>query len=352
MKPTKKFHFIQILCVVSSAQAALPPAPALDPPLDTLAIYSGAAVSIGASSNINGNLQAVAAADLGATSAVSGDIVAGAAVTLGANGIIGGDVRARDAATVGADSTIAGDLTVGDAATLSATTIDGNIMVGGDLKAGAAILVGVKSVINGNLTAGATTSADLSADVIVGGHAQAGTALTLGADVEINGNAQAGTGAIVLGEFAVVSGDATAGTSVTVPTSASIGGDITEGSIMNFTNDPIDNQKTQLEKVQADLAAIPAPAANQLTTSLTISTTLEAGIYHTTALSTTAGITLTFDGKGQDGNWLINIDTFLAFGADTKMELLNVTDNSTITWNAGSYTSAGAGSNLIGTFFA
>lgn len=47
-------------------------------------------------------------------------------------------------------------------------------------------------------------------------------------------------------------------------------------------------------------------AANQLPTSMTVSTTLEAGDYHTTALTTTAGITLTFDGQGVDDHWLIN----------------------------------------------
>ncbi|WP_018403716.1 ice-binding family protein [Marinobacter gelidimuriae] len=93
-------------------------------------------------------------------------------------------------------------------------------------------------------------------------------------------------------------------------------------------------------------------AANQRLTSMTESTTLEAGDYHTTALTTTAGITLTFDGKGEEGHWVINSDTYIVFGASTEMVLENVTPNSTITWNAGTYTSAGANSDLIGTFFA
>jgi len=343
----------------SRAQAALPPL--LEPPLDNLTIYSGAAITMGASSIVSGNIQVNAAATLGASSIVGGYIVAGAAVTLGATVKVDGYIEARDAGTVGADSTIGGHLTTGDAATLGANTIDGNIMVGGNLTAGAAILVGAKAVIAGNLRSGAAASADLGADAIVGGNAIAGTALTLGAGAKVgtnplsDGHAQAGTGALMLGVKAAVAGNARAGTSVTLAAGASVGGNITEGSIEQFTNaakKPIDDQSAQLVQVRAELAAMAAPAGNELPTSLTVSKTLKAGVYHTAELSTTAGITLTFDGEGEDGHWLINSDSFVAFGANTKIVLQDVTRNSTITWNAGGYIDAGASSNLIGTFFA
>jgi len=105
-------------------------------------------------------------------------------------------------------------------------------------------------------------------------------------------------------------------------------------------------------QIQAELAAMPAPPENQLPTAMTFSATLTKGVYHTTALTTTAGITLTFDGEGVEGHWLINSDSFIAFGASTKMVLKDVTPNSTITWNSGSYTSSGASTDLIGSFFA
>ncbi len=329
--------------------------PFLGPPVDNLIIYSGAAITMGASSIVGGNIQVNAAATLGASSTVSGYVKAGAAVTLGATVKVDGYIEARDAGTIGADSTIGGYLTTGDAATLGANTIDGNIMVGGDLTAGAAILVGTKAVIAGNLRSGAAASADLGADAIVRGNATAGTALTLGADVIVDGHAQAGTGALMLGVNAKVAGNAKAGTSVTLAAGATVVGNITEGSIEQFTNDtkkPIDDQSARFGQVQTKLAAIVAPQANQLPTSMTVSRTLTKGVYHTTALTTTADITLTFDGKGVDGHWLINSDTFIAFGASTKIVLKDVTPNSTITWNAGSYTDAGANSNLMGTFFA
>jgi acyl-[acyl carrier protein]--UDP-N-acetylglucosamine O-acyltransferase len=329
--------------------------PFLGPPVDNLIIYSGAAITMGASSIVSGNIQVNAAATLGASSIVGGFIVAGAAVTLGATVKVDGYVEARDAGTIGANSTIGGHLTTGDAATLGANTIDGNIMVGGDLTAGAAILVGTKAVIAGNLRSGAAGSADLGADAVVGGNATAGTALTLGADVIVDGDAQAGTGALMLGVKAAVAGTARAGTSVTLAAGASVGGNITQGSIEQFTNPqkkPVDDKSPQFKQVQTELAAMVAPAANQLPTSMTVSTTLEAGVYHTTALTTTAGITLTFDGQGVDDHWLINSDTFISFGASTKIVLKDVTPNSTITWNAGGYIDAGASSNLMGTFFA
>jgi predicted acyltransferase (DUF342 family) len=353
MTLAKRLLFILALSVMAGAQAALPPQ--LEPPLDELTIYSGAAITMGASSIVSGNIMVEAAATLGASSIVSGFIVSGAAVTLGATASVGGYIEARDAGTIGADSTIGGYLKTGDAAPLGANTIDGNIMVDGDLTAGAAILVGTKAVITGNLRSGAAASADLGADGIVGGSATAGTALTLGADVIVSGHAQAGTGAVALGVNAAVAGNARAGTSVTLAAGASVGGNITPGSIEQFTNDPkepIDDQSPQILQLQTELAAMVAPAANQLPASMTVSTTLKKGVYHTTAITTTAGITLTFDGEGVEGHWLINSDSFIAFGASTKIKLLNVTDNSTITWNAGSYTEVGASAELKGTFFA
>jgi predicted acyltransferase (DUF342 family) len=355
MTLAKRLLFVLALSFMTGAQAALPPQ--LATPLDGLTIYSGAAITMGASSMVGGNIMVEAAATLGASSIVGGYIVSGAAVTLGATASVGGYIEARNAGTIGADSTVGGYLTTGDAATLGANTIDGNIMVNGNLTAGAAILVGTEAVITGNLRSGAAASVDLGADAIVGGNATAGTALTLGANVIVSGHVQAGTGAVVVGVDSVVAGNARAGTNVTLAAGASVGGDITFGSIEQFTNDPkepIDDQSHQLSQLQAELAAMIAPAANQLPTAMTINTTLEPGIYHATAMTTTAGITVTFygDGTGVNSHWLINSDSFLAFGASTIIELKNTGPKSTITWNSGSYTEVGASAKLMGTFFA
>ncbi|MFQ3206596.1 MAG: MSHA biogenesis protein MshQ [Glaciecola sp.] len=316
MKYTKRLMLTSIIFVITSAKADIPIP--LDPPLNRLTIYSSAPITMGASSAVNGNIQVNAAATLGASSIVGGYIMAGAAVTLGASTQVGDYIEARDAGTIGADSTIGGHLTTGDAATLGANTIDGNIMVGGDLTAGAAILVGTKAVIAGNLKAGAAASADLGADAKVIGNAAAGIALTLGADVIVDGHAQAGSGSLMLGVGASIGGNARAGTSVVLAAGATVGGDITqlsaEASATNVKQ-PIDDQSLKLLLVQAQLATMLAPLENQLPTAMTVSATIKKGTYHTTALTTTAGITITFDGEGEQGHWLINSDSFIAFGA-------------------------------------
>jgi serine acetyltransferase len=353
MTYTKQCLFIPLLFVVSSAQAELPPE--LPSPLNNLTIYSAAAITMGAGSIVRGNIQVNAGVGIGADSTVTGHIIAGAAVTLGATVKIGSFVEARDAGTIGANSTVAGHFTTGEALTLGATSIANskNIMVDGDVTAGGAIEGGTYARINGDVSSVAAVT--LGANTSIEGDVTAGAALTIGADVLIEGNTQAGSGAISLGAGAKVTDDARAGTSVTGGT---VGGTITEGSPEQFTRtpkDPIDDQSPQVADIQADLTAMPAmpaPAANQLPTSMTASTTFTKGVYHTTALTTTAGITMTFDGEDEDGHWLINSDEFIAFGANTVIKLVNVTPDSTITWNAGGYISAGADVDLVGSFFA
>lgn len=342
--------FFYAASVLSEAQAAS--VPLFDAALNSQTIYSGAAITTGAESTTGGSLQAVAGVTLGANAKVDGDLIAGAAITLGADAKVGGNAKARDGATIGADVTIVGNLNVGDAALLGATTKAGNVMVGGDLTAGAAVIVGAKSAVTGNLTAGSNSSATLAASATVGGNAKAGTALLVGGDVIIGANVTAGTGGVALGQRSVVIGTATAGTTVTVPLGASVNGKITEGLITilpTVSKEDIDNQKEQLAAVQAKLASLEAPLENQLATTMTVDTRLEAGIYHTTALSTTAGITLTLDGKGKDNFWIFNIDNFAVLGANMIIDLVDVTDNSTLIWNVGGYTTTGANADLFGT---
>jgi predicted acyltransferase (DUF342 family) len=376
MRLIKKFLFIPILAVVFVAQAATsaPTTPQLDSPLNTLVIYSGAAITMGASSVVGGDLHVVEGATLGASAEFGGNIEAGAAVTLGASSKVGGNITAGAAASLGMDARVSGNVTAGDAATLGATSAIGTnanyIMVEGNLKAGAAVLLGAKSVVTGNVTSGAATPIALGDSAEVRGYAKAGTGLTLGADATVGFNPDpnepnlnyglAGTGPIELGDRAQVAGDATAGTSITLAPGASIGGTARENESMPLTDDPkptVENAKTELTQLQATLSAEVAPLENQLIATMPADRTLKAGVYHAADLTTTAGITLTFDGENKDGNWLINADTYIAFGAEMKMVLKDVTPNSTITWNSKGYISIGAGSatvkaEVLGTFYA
>lgn len=235
-------------------------------------------------------------------------VYSGAAVTLGADSSVGGNLQAVAAATLGA-----------------------NAEIGINLVAGAAVMLGDAARVGGNVTARDTGT--LGADATVGGSAKAGTSLTLGAN-------------------STVGGDATAGTSITMAAGASVGGDTTPGSAATFTNDPkgvMDNQQAQLNRAQVALSGM---GGSSLATTMTTDTVLTGGIYHATALTTTAGITITLDDEDQGGAFVFNIDSYLVFGASTTIEVINSTPDTTVIWNTGGYTTIGADSILIGTILA
>jgi len=354
MRDAKQLIFILLFPLVADAQETS--VAILPSPLNNLVIYSNAAITMGASSIVSGNMTALAAVTMGASTQVAGDLTAGAAATLGASTVlmatkVDGNVTAGAAVTLGADTTISGDLKAGAAATLGATTIPSNIMVGGDLTARAAIGIGAGSSVEGNLTSGAAVI--VGANAKIGGNAQALTALSLGADVLVDGNAQAGIGALELGANSLVTGDATAGAALTILSGATVLGTATFGSIVNFPLPQIpivESQQSQVLPYKAQLAAMETPPANILPASITTNRTLKAGVYNATAIVTTAAVVITLDGEGVDGDWIINSNSHIVFGAASKIKLVNVTDNSTITWNAGSYIEVGASSDLIGTF--
>jgi serine acetyltransferase len=219
---------------------------------------------------------------------------------------------------------------------------------------GAAITMGANTTINGAGHIQAAESTYLGASVTVNGNATAGTDLTLGDATIVKVDATGATRTVVIGAHAKVLGDAKAGTSVTVSASGSVEGSVLESSVTKFDTDA---NKSQLKQIQARLSAEVAPSENELTVTMPEDRTLKAGVYHAANLTTTAGITLTFDGEGKDGNWLINSDTYIALGAGIKMILKDVTPDSTITWNSQGYISIGkAGVNprteVLGTFFA
>ena len=219
---------------------------------------------------------------------------------------------------------------------------------------GASITMGAGTTINGTGHIQAAESTYLGASVTVNGNATAGTDLTLGDATIVRVDATGATRTVVIGAHAKVLGDATAGTSVTVSASGSVEGSVLESSVTKFDTDA---NKSQLEQIQATLSAEVAPSENELTVTMPEDRTLKAGVYHAANLTTTAGITLTFDGEGKDGNWLINSDTYIALGAGIKMILKDVTPDSTITWNSKGYISIGKAidnprTEVLGTFFA
>jgi serine acetyltransferase len=347
----KLFSAVSMLAVMSISQAA--PPPSFNTPLDDLVIYSGAAITIGASSILGGNIQIMEAATVGASTIIGGSMVVGKAVTIGASSAISGSITAGDAGTIGADTTIEGDLTTGGASTSGAKTDVVNISVGGNITAGGAVTIGAGAKIVGNIRSGSAAAITLGASSIVEGNTQAGAALSIGASSLVEGNVQAGTGALGLGAGTVVKGSAQAGGAITVGDGGAVEGAKTPNSREVLTNEPkpvIDDQSIQLTKVQDDLASITHGAS--LAPAMSSNTTLLKGVYHASALTTSADVIITFDGKGVEGHWLINIDNVLTFGAGTKMILKDVVPGSTITWNALASIDVGASTDLVGFFFA
>jgi serine acetyltransferase len=346
----KLFSAVSMFAAVSISQAA--PPPSFNTPLDDLVIYSGAAITIGASSNLGGHIQIMEAATVGASTIVAGSMAVGKAITIGADSAISGSITAGDAGTIGADTIIEGDLTTGGASTSGAKTDVSNISVGGNITAGAAVTIGAGAEIVGNVRSGSAAAITLGASSIVRGNTQAGAALTIGASSLVEGNVQAGTGALGLGAKTLVKGSATAGGAITVGDGGAVEGAKTPNSPEVLTNEPkpvIDDQSIQLTRVQDDLASI--THATSLAPAMASNTTLVKGVYRASALTTSADVILTFDGKGVEGHWLINIDNVLTFGARTKMILKDVVPGSTITWNVLGSIDVGATTDLVGFFF-
>jgi hypothetical protein len=181
-----------------------------------------------------------------------------------------------------------------------------------------------------------------------------GKAITMGANTIIYGNANTHSiEATTIGAGSKLSGDIVAGAAVTLGAGSEVSGNIVAGAAVT----PGASAKAELTQFQKTLSEQVAPLLNELNATLSEDKTLLAGVYHAANLTTTAGITITFDGENKDGHWLINVDDYIAFGAGIKMNLKNVTASSTITWSSKGYISIGAGtalesSEVLGTLFA
>jgi predicted acyltransferase (DUF342 family) len=280
-------------------------------------VYSGAAITMGAHATVFGNTQSVAAVTLGEAAALNGNLLAGAAVTLDKDGVV------------------IGNITVGEDATFGATSL-----VIGDVTSGATVFVGAGSEISGDLQSrGGTT---LGAAAKIGGNATAGTFVTLGDSAQIGqdespGNVRAFTGPVVLGANASVKGDASAGTYISLGVNAKVQGSETQYADPDgFTNETF------------------VPTYNELNMTIAEDRDFYPGVYHASALTTAASTTLTFvgSGYGERDEWLINVDTYISFGANVTIELVDVAQGSTIIFNAGTYTTIGANSIFSGTIYA
>jgi hypothetical protein len=176
-------------------------------------------------------------------------------------------------------------------------------------------------------------------------------ATTIGAASQASGDIVAGA-AVTLGAASTVGGNIFAGAAVTLGAASTVGGNIFAGADVTIGA----SARAELTELQ-EILSEQVPLPEKLTATMTEDRTLLAGVYQAADLTTTAGITITFDGEGKDGHWVINAADYISFGAGIKMKLKNVTPESTITWNSKGYISIGAGttsedSEVLGTFYA
>jgi hypothetical protein len=131
MRFTKQLCFIPIISLVSGALAAS--TPLLDSTLKTQVVYSGVAITMGASSIVGGKATAGSAITFGAKVIVRGNATAETAVTLGADAIVSGHTTAGTAITLGADATVSGHAMAGTDITFGANASTGNLLSEGNI---------------------------------------------------------------------------------------------------------------------------------------------------------------------------------------------------------------------------
>jgi cytoskeletal protein CcmA (bactofilin family) len=241
------------------------------------------------------------------------------------------------------------------------TMADG-VITHGNMQALTTITLAANGQVDGNIEAGSTATlsgnvytATLGADVNVIGKVQTGTTATFGANVYVEGNIEAGS-TVTLEQNAEVKGNVVAGSTVTIAANVIID---SGPATSNSSKAPrpalvVTSKENQITTVQAELKALVTDEELNSANFGLSDESLVAGVYNSVNyLTIPAGKTLTLNGNGMDGSWVFNIANNLSFGINSKVVLLNVTDNSSILWNVlgestAGLTSLGAGAEVRG----
>jgi len=163
-----------------------------------------------------------------------------------------------------------------------------------------------------------------------------------------------------------VSGSVLSGSYVTTGAGSTISGGIaavgtiTEGAGSSKEILPaslmVTEQSVSLQHVVDAQAALKAMGSGTTLAATMVgpATVLGAGVYSAASLTTAANTILTLDGKGlANQTWVFNIADILAFGAGTKVVLINAGEGASVVWNsAAGYATIGANAQILGTIFA
>jgi cytoskeletal protein CcmA (bactofilin family) len=241
--------------------------------------------------------------------------------------------------------------------TLPAQTVFANTYV----SAGAGSAGG--ETVHGNILA--NTYVTMGAGSKVTGDIKTGTILTTGASATVEGSTWA-AGASTLGASSKVYTDLQSGTAVTLGASSQVQGDLEYGTVVTYgasatagADAPNTTAPVIIDEHQGVLDAQSALDSMAVTTTIApgniaVGTTFAPGVYDVNGLLTvTAGVTLTLDAQGTDGDFIFNISNYLTFGAGVNVVVINGTDKTRVIWNAtGGYVSIGASANIVGTILA
>ena len=316
-------------------------------------VLSGDVATTGAGSAIHGFFESTGAANIGAsivggsqtTVSVSGYVKSGDLVTTGDGAIVTGNVMASGAANIGANAKVAGNVVSGGVGTAGA-----NAAISGDFMSIGANTIGANAKVGGNFSSGGLAST--GANSTVDGHVLAGGAASISASSKVGGIVQAvnATGLQTQLTASPVPSDMTA--TVTKDVIAHVAKD---AEILRFAQASLTSMVNSKAPVMG-YDTLNTVITSYLPATMTVDTTLYAGVYSAPSWSTTAGTTLKLDAQGLDNqSWVFNFASILAFGGATNVVLVNAGEGSnSVVWNVNNkalegYASLGDGAHVIGT---
>ena len=240
-----------------------------------------------------------------------------------------------------------------DAATVSVTGVAvASNFSGVSIYAGTYLSTGDSSIVTGDTMTGGYTSTGAGGKV--DGNIFSGTYTTTGATSAITGANATVSGSVLSGSYV------TTGANSIVSGAIAAVGPITEGAGSSKEVLPsalmVAEQSVSLQRVVDAQSALKAMGSGTtLAATMTgPSTQLVAGVYSAASLTTAADTILTLDGKGlANQTWVFNITDILAFGAGTKIVLINEGEGASVIWNSmAGYATIGASAHILGTIFA
>ena len=315
-------------------------------------VLSGDVATTGAGSAIHGFFESTGAANIGAsivggpqdTISVSSYVKSGDLITTGDGSIVTGNMMASGAANIGANATVVGNVVSGDVGTAGAKA-----SIGGDFMAIGANSIGANANVGGNFSSGGLAST--GANSTVGGHVLAGGAASVSATSQVGGMVQAvnpGPGQTWLSASPVPSNMTSTVRSEVIAHVA------TDAEILRLAQASLTSMANSTAPVMGH-DTLNTVITSYLPATMTVDTTLFAGVYSAPSWSTTAGTTLKLDAQNLDNqSWVFNFASILAFGGATNVVLINAGEGSSVVWNVNNgalegYASLGDGAHVIGT---